>query len=75
LTDSVDVRFGAWISAAFPRCGCDACAEQPAEVAVGLREFVDELIAGTYVECGRSARRSSLSDLYRTEFRVGCCPS
>jgi Family of unknown function (DUF6226) len=48
LTDfpGVDVRFGAWISAAFPRCGCDACDEQPAEVAVELREFVDALIGG-----------------------------
>ncbi len=52
LTDfpGVDVRFGAWIFSRFPRCGCDACDEQPAQVARDMRQFVAALIGGTCVE-------------------------
>ena len=41
-----------------------------------LREFVGALIGGTYVEWwdGRLAR-SSLSDLYRMELKVGVVPA
>lgn len=44
------VRFGAWGEATFPACGCDACGDQPHDVARRLTEMVETAVAGDYRE-------------------------
>jgi hypothetical protein len=44
------VRFGRWHVTAFPRCGCDACDEQPDGVADELHELVDDIVGGRFAE-------------------------
>jgi len=52
LTDfpGLHVRFGAKHTETFPQCGCDACDEQPGELADNLREKVLALAAGRFSE-------------------------
>jgi hypothetical protein len=47
---AVLVRAGQWGVGAYPRCGCDACDEDPAWVIEELRRDVDALTAGRVVE-------------------------
>jgi hypothetical protein len=44
------VRFGAKHTETFPRCGCDACGEQPDEVADDLRKKVESVAHGRFSE-------------------------
>lgn len=44
------VRFGAEHTEPFPRCGCDACDEQPGHLVDDLREKVDALTRGHFSE-------------------------
>jgi len=44
------VRFGRWHVEAYPRCGCDACDEQPAELIEDLTDHVEMLVAGDFSE-------------------------
>ncbi len=44
------VRFGRWHKEAFPRCGCDACDESPAELMRKLADEVGCLVAGRFRE-------------------------
>ena len=51
-TDFPGVRVGAgnWHSFHFPRCGCDACDEDPSQVIAEMREIVDAFVGGRFVE-------------------------
>lgn len=44
------VRFGRWHVEGFPVCGCDACDEQPEELADDLLEKVNDLVSGDFAE-------------------------
>ena len=57
----VRVRFGRWHIEAFPVCGCDACDEQPGELADDLAAKVDALGAGRFSEQLSLFRRPGLS--------------
>lgn len=46
----VTVRFGRWQSAAFPRCGCDACDEDPLRLVEELRDDVMAVVTGEFRE-------------------------
>lgn len=57
----VKVAAGHSYQAAFPRCGCDACDEQPAPLMQEVLDTVGDLVAGRLVETRR--RRLLRSDL------------
>jgi len=44
------VRFGSQHTEPFPNCGCDACDEQPAQVANNLREKLESVAHGGFSE-------------------------
>lgn len=44
------VRFGAEHTEAFPPCGCDACDEQPGQLAESLREKIECVAQGRFSE-------------------------
>ncbi|RJK96405.1 DUF6226 family protein [Vallicoccus soli] len=46
----VRLRYGRSGGGAFPLCGCDACDEDPQEVAEQLREAVEDVVGGRYAE-------------------------
>ncbi|TAL23202.1 MAG: hypothetical protein EPN99_04715 [Frankiales bacterium] len=48
------VRFGEWHEEAFPACGCDACDEQPGELAEDLREKLWAVARGQFHETQQS---------------------
>ncbi len=52
LTDfpGLAVRFGRWHTEPFPKCGCDACDEQPTELAHDFALRVDALVSGRFSE-------------------------
>lgn len=46
----LQVRFGRWHLDAYPRCGCDACGERLSDLAEDLRQAVDAVVCGRFVE-------------------------
>jgi hypothetical protein len=44
------IRAGRWCTAAFPGCGCDACAETANDEMVRLAEMIDDVVAGRFRE-------------------------
>jgi Family of unknown function (DUF6226) len=44
------VRIGRWHVEGFPRCGCDACEEGPAELVAALGDLVDGVVQGGLTE-------------------------
>ena len=46
----VVVRAGNWLERSFPSCGCDACDEDPDENSADLRELIDAVVAGRFIE-------------------------
>lgn len=69
---AVLVRFGTWGEEAFPSCGCDACDEDPTEVADRLTRLVQCAVDGNYRE--QLTRRwldRSFSGPWGTERRRG----
>lgn len=82
ITDfpGVGIRFGEWETKAFPTCGCDACHEQPSEVAQKMSDLVEAAVGGSCVEeltkrkllrsfAGSLGTASSKSRLERGEWR------
>lgn len=55
------VRFGRWHTEGFPVCGCDACDEQPDELADDFLTKVDTLTAGGFAERLSLLRRPGLA--------------
>ena len=52
----VYVRFGSWLSEAFPACGCDACDESPDLLIEAMTEQVEAVVAGQFRESIRVPR-------------------
>lgn len=46
----LQVRFGRWHVDAYPRCGCDACGERCSDLIEDLRQAVDAVVGGRFVE-------------------------
>ncbi|WP_222193085.1 DUF6226 family protein [Modestobacter italicus] len=46
----VRLRAGHWAEESFPRCGCDACDEEPGDLAEELGEFVADVAHGRLAE-------------------------
>ena len=66
------VRFGRWLTEAFPACGCDACAESFEDEAERLTWRIDQLVNGHFREWiharfgGRSYRAHEFTSSDRT---------
>lgn len=63
----LSVRFGRWHIEAFPACGCDACDEDPSEVANELREKVEAVADGRFAERLSRGLRPALEYEFRGE--------
>lgn len=59
------VRFGKWFVESFPNCGCDACDEQPEDVAHDFVGQVEALVAGAFTEQLRRLPRPMLTYSFR----------
>ena len=55
------VRFGEWHVEYFPSCGCDACDEQPSDLAEDLDRKVTDLVEGRFSETISGWIRKGLS--------------
>lgn len=55
----VGMRFGRFVRAAFPHCGCDACDESPDELVEEMIEQIQHLVASTVTEWSRRGWRKA----------------
>ncbi|MCZ2824333.1 MULTISPECIES: DUF6226 family protein [unclassified Modestobacter] len=46
----VRLRAGRWVEESFPRCGCDACDEEPTDLGEELGEFAADVVHGRLAE-------------------------
>jgi hypothetical protein len=46
----IDVRYGRWYRESYPRCGCDACDEDPEDLIEDFESSVESLVGGEFWE-------------------------